>query len=93
MSGSVHPKESGMMLVEDAFYQPASIGRASGTHSYKAGDYVLMLIGDTLLPAVIEGAYQPAGTSEGEWSVRSSRAGRVYQIPESFLRPYATSPT
>ena len=81
-----------MMLVENVFYPPAGVGAAPGTHSYKAGDRVLVLIGDTLLHAVIEDACQSASTSEGEWSVRSSKAGRVYQIPESFLRPYVTSP-
>ena len=81
------------MFVEDAFDLLTGVVAASGTHSYKVGDRVLMLIGDTLLPAVIEAACQPAGASEGEWSVRSSRARRVYQIPESFLRPCATSPT
>ena len=81
-----------MMFVEDAFYRSAGVGMASATHSYKAGDRVLMLVGDTLLPAVIEGACQPAGSSENEWSVMWNGAGQVYQIPESFLRPYVTSP-
>ena len=81
------------MFIEDAFYRLTGVVAGSGTHSYKVGDRVLMLIGDTLLPAVIEGACQPAGASEGEWIVKSSRAGRMYQISESFLRSYATLPT
>ena len=80
------------MFVEDAFCRPADIETVSGTYFYKAGDLVLMLIGDTLLPAVVEGVCQLAGASKNKWSVMWTGAGRVYHIPESFLRPYVMLP-
>jgi len=81
------------MFVEDASSWLASLGTAPGAYPYKAGDRVLVLIGDTLLPAIIEGACKPAETGETEWSVRQLGAGRGYRIPESFLRPDMTSST
>ena len=81
------------MFVEDAFSWLASFSTAPGAYSYKAGDRVLVLIGDTLLPAVIEGACKSAKVGETEWSVRRLGTGRGYQISESFLRPDMTSST
>lgn len=79
------------MFVEDASSWLASLGTVSGAYPYKVGDRVLMLIGDTLLPAIIESACEPTKASEPEWSVRRHGAGQAYQIPESFLRLDLTS--
>lgn len=81
------------MFVEDTSSWLASLSTAPGAYSYKAGDRVLVLIGDTLLPAVIEGACKAAKAGETEWSVRQLGAGREYQISESFLRPDMTLST
>jgi len=80
------------MFVEDASSWLASLGTVSGAYPYKVGDRVLVLIGDTLLPAVIEGPCEGAEAGETEWRVRRHGAGRAYQIPESFLRLDLTSP-
>jgi len=93
MNRSVYSGENVTMFVEDTSSWLASLGAAPGVYLYKAGDRVLVLIGDTLLPAVIEGACKSAEATETEWSVRRLGAGRAYQIPESFLRPDVTSPT
>lgn len=81
------------MFVEDTSSWLASFSTVPGAHFYKAGDRVLVLIGDTLLPAVIEGACESAEAGETEWSVRHLGAERVYRLPESFLWLDMTSPT
>jgi hypothetical protein len=89
---TAHSRENGTVFVEDAFSWLASLGAASGAYPYKAGDRVLVLIGDTFLPAVIESACEPTKAGETEWSVRRQGAGLAYRIPESFLRPDMMSP-
>lgn len=80
------------MFVEDTSSWLASPGTVSGAYPYKVGDRVLVLIGDTLLPAVIEGACEAAEAGDTEWRVRRHGSGQAYQIPQSFLRHDLTSP-
>ena len=67
-------------------------GPVPGTAGYGVGDRVLVLVGDTLIPAVIESVSSPAGTTIIEWNVKQHGAKRAYPIPESFLQHDRASP-
>ncbi|MGI4798517.1 MAG: hypothetical protein ACRYG8_31635 [Janthinobacterium lividum] len=60
--------------------------------SFKAGDRVFVLLGDTPLPAVIEGPAEPDDTGERQWTVRTKAATSAYAVPESSMRPDAEGP-
>ena len=72
---------------------PRSVDGAPGPRmpGYGVGDRVLVLVGDTLLPGVIESMNSAAGAHETEWNVRRHGAARAYPVPEDFLQYDMTS--
>lgn len=81
------------MPFEQVSAAPAGHTPTPGTASYRVGDWVLVLVGDTLVPAAIDSMCSPVDGREVEWNVRQHGAARAYPVAESFLQPAPMPPT
>lgn len=61
-------------------------------HTFKAGDRVFVLLGDTPLPGLIEGLANADDQGARQWNVKTQSASHAYPVPESSLRPHQDGP-